>query len=549
MSADTPMTVLAIDDEEVILGNIAAFLEDSGYTVLKAPDGAAGLALFRERHPDAILVDLRMPGVDGLEVLASVTRESPDTPIIVVSGTGIIRDAIEAIHLGAWDFITKPIQDMAILEHAVQKALERARLRRENRMYHEHLEAEIVRRTEDLNVRSAELEESNQKLQKEMSERLLMEEQLIKAQKFESIGLFAGGIAHDFNNILTAILGNLSLALRYVRPEDRAHGIIASAEKATFRARDLTQQLQTFSRDGLVVRRPGSIKEIIKESAEFVMSGSNVKCSFYIPDDLWPVEIDASMISQVINNLIINAMQAMPNGGEVEVRAKNIEDIAIEGASTLARGRYIKVSVQDHGVGIPPGNLGRIFDPYFTTKSDGTGLGLAVIYSIIKKHDGDVSVQSQLGKGSTFSFFLPGSGRKADLTEAKEAKTWKGRGKVLVMDDEELVQETAGKLLEFMGYQPFFATHGQAVIEMYQHALQEGHPFVAVILNLIIPGKMGGKECMQKLREIDPGARGFASSGYAADPVMVSCERHGFCGAIRKPFRLEELGEALSRLP
>jgi len=538
-------TVLIIDDETAVLDTIAAYLEDSGFATLQATDGRSGLELFNKNAPDIVLVDLRMPEIDGLDVLDTICREAPGLPVIVVSGTGVVRDAIEALHLGAWDFITKPIQDMAVLEYAIQRSLERANLLRENKRYREHLEEEIRKRTIELAERTAELEITNQRLQREMAERDLIEREVIKARKLESIGLFAAGIAHDFNNILAGILGNISLAKMYAGGEEKVAKRLTEAENAVQRAKDLTQQLLTFSKGGAPVRRTASIKDLIRDSANFALSGSAVRGVFKISEDLWPGEVDEGQISQVVHNLVLNAKQAMPGGGIVEVAAENFT--AQSGMRLpFPAGRYIKVSVKDSGGGIPEQHADKIFDPYFTTKASGTGLGLATSYTIIKRHDGYITFESQPGQ-TIFIFYLPVAPPTAKKAEPAAVPLTE-KGNILVMDDEKIVREISGEILSYLGYRVAFAVDGSGAVEQYEKAKASGAPFDAVIVDLNVPNGMGAKETVRRLLELDPGARIIASSGFIGDPLISDFAHFGIKGILAKPYKIEELDEVLQRV-
>jgi CheY-like chemotaxis protein len=371
-----------------------------------------------------------------------------------------------------------------------------------------------------------------------------MEEDLLKAQKLESIGLLAGGIAHDFNNLLTGIIGNLSLAMMYARPDDEIADKLMAAEKAALRAKDLTQQLLTFAKGGTPIKRTSSLAGVIKEIAELALAGSNSRCQLSIPENLWPVEVDEGQISRAINSLIVNANQAMPGGGVIRVLVENT--IIGAGPSVpLDAGRYIKMTIQDQGVGIPPEHLSKIFDPYFTTKQKGSGLGLATAYSIIKNHDGYIAVESKLGGGATFTVYLPASDKEMATGAAADEKPVFGQGRILVMDDEEIIREVAGHMLTFIGYEVEFASDGRIAIELYQTARGEGRPFDAVILDLTVPGAMGGKEAIERLLEMDPHVKAIVSSGYSNDPIIAEYRRHGFRGFVTKPYKIQELSQTL----
>ena len=371
------------------------------------------------------------------------------------------------------------------------------------------------------------------------------EEELQKAEKLESIGILAGGIAHDFNNLLTGILGNLSIARIRATGAADVQQNLSRAEKACLRARDLTQQLLIFSKGGAPVRKATSIADILRESAEFSLRGSNVRCEFGLPDDLPPVDIDEGQITQVINNLVINADQAMPDGGTLRVEARAAE-VGQGGPLPIGPGRYVRVTVSDTGIGIPEEALPRIFDPFYTTKEKGSGLGLTTAYSILRHHDGVITVESEPGKGTTFLLYLPVS-KGAVTKHAKPADESRKR-RVLVMDDEEMVREVTLDFLGHLGYEGEAVVSGEEAVVAYRGARDAGRPYSAVIMDLTIPGGMGGREAVLRLRDMDPHVRAIVSSGYSNDPVMADPEKFGFRGVIAKPYRMRELGEVIDQV-
>ncbi|MFH0774353.1 MAG: CBS domain-containing protein [bacterium] len=371
----------------------------------------------------------------------------------------------------------------------------------------------------------------------DITEKRRMEEELKRTEvsRLESIGLLAGGIAHDFNNILTAVLNNIALAKMHTK-EDRVNRMLAGGEKAILRAKDLTQQLLTFAKGGEPIKKIICISGLIRDIAGFALTGSASVCSFHIPDNLWQTECDPGQISQVITNLILNASDAMPGGGVIEVLAENKKENG---------DRFIKFSIKDSGIGISKEHISKIFDPYFTTKQRGSGLGLSVAFSVIKKHGGRLEVTSELGEGSTFTIFLPASERREQ--ERPEPVTRKG-GRVLLMDDEPLVLEVTDELLKFLGYETTLATNGKEAIELYRKEKERGKPFDAVILDLIVSGGMGGLECLKFLKNIDPEVKAVVSSGYSNDPIMSDYKSYGFAGVIPKPYAPEEMGDILDRV-
>ncbi len=382
---------------------------------------------------------------------------------------------------------------------------------------------------------------------RDVTEKQRLEDELIKSQKLESIGVLAGGIAHDFNNILTAILGNVALAKMHARSGDKIHELLSEAEKAFWRARDLTQQLLTFAKGGAPIKKAAVLNDIIQDTTHFVLAGANVRAQFNLPEDLWSVEYDPGQLSQVINNLVINAVQAMPEGGVMEVGAENV----ILGANSgvpLTPGRYVKLVFKDQGIGIASQHLSKIFDPYFTTKQRGSGLGLATTYSIIKRHEGYIQVESEVGVGSTFTVFLPASKQTMRGETRKPEQIVTGKGKILLMDDEEILRKVAGALLTRLGYQVSMAKDGAEALQLYREAMAANAPFAAVILDLTVPAAMGGEECLRRLKEIDPGVKAIVSSGYFNDPIMAEFKQYGFQGVIAKPYQLQELSETLARV-
>jgi PAS domain S-box-containing protein len=382
---------------------------------------------------------------------------------------------------------------------------------------------------------------------RDITEKKKIVEHQQKAERLETIGILAGGIAHDFNNMLMAIMGNIQLAKMECNPDDEIFEALTEAENASLRARDLTHQLLTFSKGGAPIKKTAYIADLIKDSAGFALRGSNVRCEFSLPDDLWPVEIDEGQISQVINNLIINADHAMPEGGTIKVNAENMT-IGSEESLPLQHGKYVKMSLKDHGVGIPPAHLPKIFDPYFTTKQKGSGLGLATSYSIIKKHDGYINVESEMGVGTTFDIYLPASRQEKMEKRAEAEGFFFGRGKILAMDDEENIRSFIRRTLQLIGYEVELASDGAEAIELYKKATASSQAFDAVILDLTVPGGMGGKETIKKILKLNPDVKAIVSSGYANDPIMAEYEKYGFKGVIAKPYKIRELSEVLHRL-
>lgn len=382
---------------------------------------------------------------------------------------------------------------------------------------------------------------------RDITERKKAEKEMIKLHNLESVGVLAGGIAHDFNNFLAGILGNIELAKLLLSQGDNISGILTEAENASLRAKDLTRQLLTFSKGGEPVKKTISIGGLIKEWCSFTLRGSRVRYECIIPDTLWPVEVEEGQIHQVISNIIINADQAMSKGGIIKVQAENIT-VHAGGIPSLEKGRYVKISIEDQGVGIPEKHLQKIFDPFFTTKEKGSGLGLAIAYSIVKKHNGHICVESEPGVKTTFYVYIPASSR--EIIEEKDAGRdfISGQGKILVMDDEEIIREFAGKALRHLGYDIEFAKDGIEAVESYRKAIESGQPFDAVIMDLIIAGSMGGEDAIKELLRIDPRARVIVSSGYSKDPIMANYKDYGFRGGLVKPYTIDGLSEVVHRV-
>ena len=379
---------------------------------------------------------------------------------------------------------------------------------------------------------------------RDVTEKKQIDEELIRAQKMEALGILAGGIAHDFNNLLTILLGNLSLLGNGAILGPRERSNLENAETAVLRARDLAQQLLTFSRGGAPVRQAASMAEVVRESANFVMRGSKVRAEVEMAEDLWVVEIDPGQINQVLNNLLINATQSMPGGGTVRIRGENLE----RPPGILPAGRHIAIHITDEGTGIDEEHLDRIFDPYFTTKKGGRGLGLTTAYSIVKQHGGLLTVHGEPDVGTTFSIYLPAT--EEPLEEPPRPEGWAsgGVGKILVMDDDDGVRLVLESIIERLGYEVVAVADGAGAVAAYGKGLEEEEPFTAVIMDLTIPGGMGGQEALEHLLELDPAVRAIVVSGYSNNPVLASYLDYGFRGRVSKPFKPEELAAVLSQV-
>ncbi len=411
---------------------------------------------------------------------------------------------------------------------------------------------------------------------------------ILEMQKLESVGTLAGGIAHEFNNIMTGVFGNISIAKEQLSKEHPSLKFLEYAEKSMNRAILLTKQLLTFAKGGSPVKENTNAGKLISDIVRFDLTGSNVKPIFDIPDDLWIVEVDKGQIQQVFSNLTINANQAMPAGGHLYVTLENA-DILEDKNPSLKKGKYIKIIMRDEGVGINKNFFSKIFDPYFSTKQTGSGLGLTTVFSIINKHNGNISVKSDIDKGAVFTVYLPALesqenvkvndteeiesveiedktpdvvsiGKTANVETAESGKveeevktdTKQSKpqydAKVLVMDDEEMILTIVTEILNTIGITVDTAADGETAIEMYKKELESNNPFDVVIMDLTIPGGMGGQEAVKNILEIDPKAKVIVSSGYSIDPVMANYSEYGFKGIIAKPYTLNKLQNIIIKI-
>ncbi len=583
--------------------------------LLAADNGQIGLDIFKERRPEIVLTDLRMPLMDGIEMAAEIKAMSPETVIIVVSAYSDTHYLMKAIEIGINYYVMKPVEHNKLVA-AIEKSISGINLLWQVKAqeaeiqqlasftqispnpvietditgeitYYNEATSETLRKigrngewnlffpadmpeilamfsdgkgdraNREVMIDNSFFEESIHFARQfdkvriyaaDITERKKMQDELLKAQKLESLGLLAGGIAHGFNNILTAILGNLSLARMQLNPCKGAAKRLSECEKAAIQACDLAQQLLTFSVGGEPVKKPIDPVPLIRNAVSLVLRGTNVRSEMKLADDLWHVEADSGQFSQALRNMLINSLQAMPEGGEVIVRAGN-ETLGENNPHQLVPGDYLKISIEDHGCGIPSEILTRIFDPYFTTKAQATGVGLSAVYSIFKRHGGTVEVSSTVGKGSCFSVYLPAlPGFKPEDETVNICDEAQGSCRVLIMDDEELIREIASEILMFTGYEVESCADGKEALRLYKAARKENTPFHAVILDLTVPGGMGGKETAAQLLRIDPGAVLIVSSGYSNDPVIANYREYGFSGAINKPFDADALAMELDRL-
>jgi nitrogen-specific signal transduction histidine kinase/ActR/RegA family two-component response regulator len=375
---------------------------------------------------------------------------------------------------------------------------------------------------------------------KDISWRKKWEEELIRNEKLDSIAVLAGGIAHDFNNMLTIIMSTTTLAKMYAKDDARVVAKIDEAEQEIIRTRELTNQLLTFAKGGAPVRRLSSFEDLLRDTVEFSVKGSNVRSDLIVADGLWAAEIDHIQISQVFSNLVINAVQSMQKGGTIRVRADNA-DLDERDGLPLLFGRYVRIAFEDSGTGIAAEDMAKIFDPFFTTKTGGSGLGLSISYSIVKKHGGYIEVRSQPGAGSTFTVYLPASLETPAREPAAVIAELKGSGRVLLMDDDTKLLNTVAEMLTNSGYEVETARNGEEALILYKRSMVQARPFDAVVLDVTVVGGMGGKDCMQHLTGLDPSVRAIVMSGYSEDAVLADYRSYGFRELLSKPFTIDEI--------
>jgi signal transduction histidine kinase/FixJ family two-component response regulator len=529
--------ILCIGGKGAAAQQVLGRLQALGYSVsITRPTGALETAI--RVNPDVIISDLTAKPEAGETAAAEKVAGDLHIPMLFLfSEDGSSRE--DAV--GPFDYVTEKSGDREL-----RLVLELARYRQTiNKQLREG-----DRKPEEVASAFGKNEKAVASITafRDISGKEKTEEDMLNLKKQEAIGILAGGIAHDFNNLLTAIIGNISFAKMFVPPEDRVFDRLEAAEKAALQAKDLTYQLLVFAKGGETHKKTVSPGPLIRDSADFAASGSNVRCEVSVPDGLSPVEVDTSQLRQVVLNLMTNAREAMPEGGTVTITADNVT-LGPGELFPLKEGAYVKISISDHGSGIPAEYLGRIFDPYFSTKEmsarKGTGFGLAVCYSIIRNHGGHIIVESELGKGTVFHIYLPASTRPPAAEVVRREMPLVGTGKVLIMDDEEVIRLVSGNMLDHMGFRVSLARNGEEAIEAYRKAMKKGEPFDVVILDLTVRGGMGGEETVAQLYGIDPGVKAIVSSGYPRDPVMRDFAKHGFSAALPKPYKIEELFDAL----
>jgi PAS domain S-box-containing protein len=627
MTNQNTSEILIVEDNAINLKTLSAIITIAGYVVRQAVDGESALRRIEEKHPDIILLDISIPGINGIEVCRRL-KQNPLTfeiPIIFLSGKDEIEIKVSAFEAGGADYITKPFHPVEVLSRIkthlemsrkisdLKKAQETLRESEEKfqnlfnnaevGMFRSRLDGSMLLDLNDkyLSILGSAREETigkpstilwaDPKEREEMvktltakghvdelefrlikkdgsiidcltslrlypdqgilvgsimdiTERKRMEKELQNARKLESLGVLAGGIAHDFNNLMGGIFGYIDLALEDCE-DPKISRYLAKTMNTIERARGLTQQLLTFSKGGSPVRKLDDLFPFIQETVQFALSGSNVSCGFTVAENLWSSNFDKNQIGQVIDNIVINAQQAMPSGGAIEISAENIS-FTEKKHPALANGEYVRISIKDHGVGIPQEILPRIFDPFYTTKTKGHGLGLATCYSIVNRHGGCIDVESQPGKGSVFHMYLPAEKDPAPKAKAAEIVKHKGSGTFLVMDDQEVIRETIGDMLTSLGYTVVYRENGSNAVDFVKTETAARRKISAMMFDLTVPGGMGGKEAIPEIRKLCPKTPVFVASGYAEDPIMADPKAYGFTASICKPFRKADLVKLLN---
>jgi len=673
MNDDSTRTVLTIDDDDPFRQSIAGFLEDYDYRIIEANNGREGVELFRDRSPDLVLVDLRMPGLNGLEVLKIIRQESAGTPVIVISGTGDISTAVEALRLGAWDYILKPIQDMGVLLHAVEKVVERARLIREKDRYQEHLEMEVKERTRELQVSNDRLNQeietrkkteadlkgtqlyltqlfdslpamlvsldsqgrvihwnkaaekytqvpaaqafsqvvwqlipfvkpfapvfeevlvsqTSQEMEKEIlirakkrylylsihplnvnqdkgavlriediTEAKKKDEHLRQAQKMETVGILAGGLAHDFNNVLGGIIGPISIIQDDIKGKkgspDLLKNLLEDVEKSANRAADIVKHLLALSRKEELTFERVDLNTVIKHVMHICQNtfDKSILLDPLFAPRMAEVYADHVQIEQVLLNLCVNGAHAMtimrtpeqPWGGRLSIFLDRVylDRHLPQGHQPVKEGYYWKLSVKDEGVGMSVKTRTSIFTPFFTTKSNGTGLGLAMVYNIVMQHKGSIEVESSKNQGSTFDVYLPemiSTGRRSKKSRT-ETIIYNGKGLILVVEDEPIMQKVATRILQDAGYLVITAKDGHEAVGLFE----KYHPEIALVLLDMLMPKKSGKETYIEMKKIDPHLKVLLNSGFRKDARIEEAMHLGIKDFIEKPYTKHQLLKAV----
>lgn len=514
--------ILVVDDDALMRRSISVLLRSCGYDdILSAGDGREGLTMFRENKPDLMLLDLRMPVMDGLELLKEVGEELAEVPVIILSGVGSVDDVIMSLKLGAWDYIVKPIGDFSILDHAIKKALERAQLIKENRRYQEYLEEEVKKRTNEL----------------------------YQAQKMEAVGTLAGGIAHDFNNLLASIIGYAEMAMEQLSADGQPHKDLENVLIAANSATELVKQILTFSRQGKMETHPVHVQEILNQVIKFITATfpSSIEIHASIDNDCKPVLADSSQLQQVIMNLCTNARQAIPDSvGSIAISLSPVdklpEYISLE-TGRKEHDEYLKIVVSDTGCGIDAGSINRIYEPFFTTKpiGQGTGLGLAVAHGIIAEMDGHIHVASTPGKGTEFQVFLPVVSFLESPEEKAEGIIPGGSERILLVDDDPRIVRILERSLSGLGYEITSFTESPAALDQFA-----SHPdgYDLILTDMTMP-RLTGKDLAREILKIRPDIAIVMCTGYSEDIDGKQAREMGIRKLVMKPIVKRELAETI----
>jgi signal transduction histidine kinase len=551
----TRIKILLIEDDDddfVLFEDLISRITPSEFHLERANTYESAMeAILRGEH-DICFLDYRLGAHDGLEILRKAPSMGFESPIVFLTGKGDYDVDLQAMEAGAAEYLVKDKFDAAILERVIRYALARGDFQRALKKANDELELRVEERTRQLAEAIMDLQNEIEAREQEETQRKKLELKVHQADKMKAIGTLSGGIAHDFNNLLTSVLGNINLAQADADPKDNLFNFLGAAEKATLQAADLTRKLITFSRGGTPVKKKQMISHFLKEACEAALHESSVVYKLTSPEDPWMVEIDEKQMQIALNGILHNALEAMPQGGTVTVKAENIsaqEDIM--DPLPLKKGKYVKVSIGDQGCGIPQDLLPHIFDPYFTTKEMGSqkgmGLGLSIAHSIIKKHGGYIFAESKVSNGTTFEIYFPAidPDQTKDSREPIAHALSVTKGKILVMDDERGLRLVTRSMLEHLGYEVELAEDGFEALTCYENALNRGEGFEAVVLDLIVPNGMGGKQTIQRLREIDPNVRAIISTGYSDDSIIKDYAKFGFKGVLPKPYDLKQLDNAI----
>ncbi len=508
--------IMIVEDNTTVAMDCRSCLENLGYGVTSiVASGEESIQRAETERPDAVLMDIRLRDeMDGVEAAEQIYTRF-EIPVVFLSAYSDPELLERARKVGSFGYMVKPFTERelnAMLEMALYKS-------------------------------NAD------------KERRQMEERLQQAHKMETIGTLAGGIAHDFNNLLGSISGFIELSRNISQPGSENDSFLSEAMKSCIQARNLTRKFLLLSKASAPIREAGDIAESIDQFTDMALSGENVKCEYHISEDLWAADFDEGQIGQVFSNIVINAKEAMPDGGKITVEADNVI-IGDKNNINADKGQYLKISIKDHGCGIASEDLERIFDPYFSTKTSfgdkGMGLGLATALSIIKKHEGDIQAESKIGVGTTIIIYIPAYKKESVAIQPEKIQvseeTAVGSKKILLLDDEESLSFCTMALLDILGHKAECFNDGVEAIEAYKNAKETGEPFDVVILDLTIKDGLGGKETIQKLIEIDPDVKGIAASGFSYDPIMSNFKEYGFCEALPKPYLKVELANAIERV-